>query len=284
MRGSDRILIIDIIYVDLPTMRYVIASLLVMLASLNTAFAANQPQQQLECFESCLDALKEMKKYARNGSPHAQILLALTYKTGELEVAQDEDAAWKWMKRARSQSFPPAMYYSARWYREGYRTEVDVDKADEYLQRAATFGYAPAMYELGIRMLNKDQSSDGMRYIHAAADKNHARANRFLERIDTLDIQSTDNLKLDDTAVDEALVTYSDDKLITIKGSKFSPEGIFLNALAAIKQQAIYNDRGTTGSHLSDIKCGQPGSGCRVINMDDAVISADIWLNSSFRR
>ena len=257
----------------------------IILASLIIAFGfvmapvKADSKLNLECFESCLEAFKELKKYARNGSPHAQILLALTFKTGELDVEQDNDAAWKWMKRARSQSFPPAMYYSARWYREGFRTDIDLAKADQYLERAATFGYAPAMYELGIRKLSIGQSSDGMRYIRAAADKNHARANRFLERIDSLNLNSTENLTLDDSAVNEALTTYSDDNVITVTGSSFSPEGVFLNALAAIKQQAIYNTKGTTGSHISNVKCGQPGSGCRVINMDDAVVSADIWLN-----
>jgi tetratricopeptide (TPR) repeat protein len=254
---------------------FIFACLLIVL---NPAVIADSVS--LECLDECQSAFNELKKYARNGSPHAQTLLALTYKTGEMEIAKDKDQAWKWIKRAKNQSFPPAMYHLSRWYRQGFRTDVNIAEADRYLERAATFGYAPALYEYGVRMLNKGDYDDGIRYINAAAEKNNRSAISLIERLQSLSNTAGKKVVLDDSAMAEALVNQPGDNILVVQGSRIQPESLFVTVLEAIRAQAVYSTKGTTGSHLSDVKCGQPGSGCRVIDFDESAISSDFWLSN----
>lgn len=125
-------------------------ALLIILISLMT-FAPNSDviaADRLDCFEDCEKQYKQLKKYARNGSPQAQVLLGLAYKTGEIGNLIEPDQAWRWMKRAARQRYAPAQFYLSEWYRVGYEREMNLEKAADLLERAAAQNYPPAQYQL----------------------------------------------------------------------------------------------------------------------------------------
>ncbi|MBT8448292.1 MAG: SEL1-like repeat protein [Gammaproteobacteria bacterium] len=250
------------------------AFLLLNVSTFTASDAEKEPH--LTCFDDCAKAMSELQEFANNGSPHAQTLLALTYKTGELYGKVNRDKAWRWMSKAKNQSFPPAMYLLSQWYRSGFHTDINKSEANRYLLRAATYGYAPAMYEYGVRQMSAGDNETGLRYIQAASDANYRRADNFLEELDESK-QRVASASKTASGIDDML---SEDKItdnvLTIVGNKIEPETFLINVLAVIKEQSVYSDKGTTGSRIASVKCGQPGSGCRVIDDNNSV---DLWLN-----
>lgn len=233
--------------------------------------------QDFDCSTDCQRSISELKKFASNGSPHAQTLLGLVYKSGELNNPKDNSKAWKWMNRANNQSFPPAMLYLSRWYRAGFNTAKDTEKADYYLERAATFGYSPALYEQGVRLLNTQDYELGMRYLTTAADNGYKKADRLIEKLRAVpaDKKAT---AMNNSAMEAALTHEPGDRIITVVGNQIQPHELFTVVLSTIQELKVYNRKGTTGSRLSTAKCGQPGTACRQIDINNSAISGDLWL------
>lgn len=90
--------------------------------------------------KSCEYIYKEMRKFAKNGSPHAQATLALLYKGG-FGTDMDKDLSVKYIKRAAKNGLAFAEYKLGILYREGQLVEQDNEQADYWIRRSAKAGY-----------------------------------------------------------------------------------------------------------------------------------------------
>lgn len=247
---------------------------LILFSPLHGAIQESTESKQFECTDNCEKRFSEIKKFAANGSPEAQTLLALFYKSGELSGIIDDDKAWKWMRRARNQKYTPALYYISTWHRIGYHTEVDVAKANKFLERSAAGDYVPAILDLAIVKIKNNKDEEALPLLEKAAEKGNQKARHLLQSLTgqnqvvaqisepKVEKKSSEN---SNRAVDK------DDEVITIYGNQMEPIVFFDLILDKIEDQRIYNRKGTTGSRLGDLKCGQPGSGCRVITVDGLI-------------
>jgi len=110
--------------------------------------------------KSCDIVFSKMKKFARNGSAHAQAVMALLYRGG-YGTDVNESRSYTYMKRAAKQGFPYAQYYLGLIYREGKLADKDESEADMWLGRAAKSGYKKAieiLYHEG--KLTKEQADE----------------------------------------------------------------------------------------------------------------------------
>jgi TPR repeat protein len=114
--------------------------------NLNIASANSIPEDiAAACGEYSCDILfKKMKNFAKNGSPHAQAVLALFYRGG-YGTEIDNDLSLKYMKRAAKNKLPFAQYDLGMLYRLGHSIEKDVIKSELWLKRSAEAGYKPAI-------------------------------------------------------------------------------------------------------------------------------------------
>lgn len=238
-------------------------------------------KDSLECVEDCEAQLKEIKRYARNGSPHAQTLLALAYKTGELGITPDEDMAWKWLKRAKFQKFPPAQYYISHWYRDGFAGEKDLERANKYLKRSAEQGFNAAEFEYALVLMNNNQLDESIEFLNKAYDAKYPPAIKF---VDTLLPSQKKVENSQDTVIDrdETLIAeqsprdkhrgynnpYDKDNKLLVYGSKEDPFFLMTRMIAGIEDMRVYEQRGRTGSRVGDQKCGDPLSRCIVVQDD----------------
>ena len=232
---------------------------------------AVQASDRIDCYEDCDKQYKQLKKYARNGSPQAQTLLGLAYKTGEIAGIVEPDQAWRWMKRAVRQRYAPAQFYISEWYRNGYDREANAEKAADLLQRSADQNYPPAQYQLGLIKLSEQQLEEGLALLNASAKSGDKDARVMLARLNGEPIPS-DATASGITMVGPGMVTSSveqtADDVITVMGSVEDPLFMFDTVLGQIKDLKMYDRAGTTGSRVGDLKCGQPGSACRVLKGD----------------
>ena len=218
----------------------------------------------LECNEECMGKVKRLKKYARNGSPEAQTLLAISYRTGEMTEV-DPKLAWKWIRPAVSSRYPPALHIISQWYREGYAKEIDIEKADKYLERSAKLKFSPAIFDLAI--FNHDQKNfqKSIELFRTAAKLGHPEAKKIVLRLDA-DHNSSGNQRNAQTSTTQPEEGHGDEEnVLTIVSVEEESNVLLENFLNNLKDLGVYNKRGYTGSRVGYRKCGQAGTGCRVI-------------------
>ena len=242
----------------------------------NDAIAnSEEVEDSLGCDGGCETLFKKLKKYARNGSPHAQTMLAVSYRTGESEVPKDASQAWRWIKRAARQRHAPAMHIRSMWHREGYAEEANIERADWYLQRAADKSYAPAILDLAILNFQRHLDNEGLRLLTKVADMGYPKATELMSKLKPpTPIDSKNGLsqnmgkpsgeKLRQNEQQQADSPIPEGEVITIVADEVDPVELFAEMIDMIRNMKIYNYRGTTGSRVGDRKCGQPGSGCRI--------------------
>ncbi|MBL4630912.1 MAG: sel1 repeat family protein [Paraglaciecola sp.] len=114
--------------------------------NLNVAFATLTPQEiAAACGESSCEILfKKMQKFAKNGSPHAQVVLALFYRGG-YGTEIDNEQSLKYMKRAAKNRLSFAQYDLGILYKLGHTVKKDDVKSESWLMRSANLGYKPAI-------------------------------------------------------------------------------------------------------------------------------------------
>lgn len=106
---------------------------------------------------SCDVILKKMQKFAKNGSPHAQAVLALFYRGG-YGTEIDNERSIKYMKRAAKSRLAIAQYDLGILYKLGHMVDKDQAESDLWLNRSAEAGYYRAI-EL-LRSENKISQED----------------------------------------------------------------------------------------------------------------------------
>lgn len=223
----------------------------------------------LGCDETCEDLFKKLKRFARNGSPHAQTLLAVSYKNGENGLPADSKLAWKWIKRAATQRHLPALHMKSQWHRTGYASEPDIERADEYLERAAKYNYPAAIFDLAVLNLQRKNDELAFQYLNRVANMGYPKAKKLLAALESEIPQETKNLLAVQTAKQKArqldlAKAKQEGEVITIIASQEDPVVLLGDLLVDIRKTNMYDRKGTTGTRLGDKKCGQVGSRCRV--------------------
>ena len=223
------------------------------------------PKTILECDEDCMDKFNRLKKFARNGSPEAQTLLAISYRTGEMSEV-DPKRAWKWIKYPVRLRYAPALHIISQWHREGFETEVNIEKADEYLERAAKLGFSPAVYDLAILHYDQKDYQKSIELFESAAKLGNPDAKRVMTKLTAFLENANGNGKSGSASTEQSEAQHGDDQnVLTIVGSQEPPIVLFENFYSQLKDLNIYNRRGVTGSRLGFRKCGEPGTSCNVL-------------------
>ena len=229
-----------------------------------------------QCSQSCQKKVKQLIRYAFNGSPQAQTTLALAYQSGEL-VEKDDSQAWKWIKRARNQGYSPALHIVSQWYRRGYNTQINHDKANYYLARAAKKAdYSPAVLDLGLLHYKNSDDKKAIPLIQSAAKMGHPRA-RYLLKLISGDPEKTSKELEKNLIIVNNHNQQTTEKKVTIVANKESPMQLFNNLLANIKDQAIYERKGMTGQRTGDRKCGHSSPGCNTLTNDAIRETIGLW-------
>lgn len=113
-----------------------------------------------ECVsDECSEAMSKLVRYSLNGSPDAQVIVALAYATGD-GVPRDVTLARQHLKRGLRNNDKRAWHIYSRWLREGFAFEMDVTAADKALDRAIRQDYAPALYERAVRQFDEASSNN----------------------------------------------------------------------------------------------------------------------------
>lgn len=93
---------------------------------------------------SCELIFKKIKKFAKNGSPHAQAVLALFYRGG-YGTEIDNELSLKYMKRAAKNKLSFAQYDLGILYRLGHTVNKDEVESESWLKQSANAGYKKAI-------------------------------------------------------------------------------------------------------------------------------------------
>lgn len=135
--------------------------------------------------EACDEKIAKLKRLALNGSPQAQFILGTMYEFGE-GVAQDIPVAMRYYSMAISNRNAKAMYQMSAILHDGRYGEQDLEKADDYLRRAANLGLPIAMVDLAkIYLVNEleTKGQDAWQLLTAAAKRNNYEARYLSARL-----------------------------------------------------------------------------------------------------
>jgi len=118
----------------------------ILVVTMNVAHSVPLPDEIVEaCGErTCDQIFAKMKRFAKNGSPHAQAVLALMYKGG-YSTEVDNGQAVKLMRRAARGGLPFAQHHLAIMYRIGHLVEKDEKESLMWLELAAKNGSKKAL-------------------------------------------------------------------------------------------------------------------------------------------
>ena len=97
-----------------------------------------------------VEAVKWVRKAAKQGFARAQYDLGLMYEFGTGVERSNEKAA-EWYLKAAEQGYARAQFWLGYMYEYGTGVEQSYEKAAEWVQKAAEQGYADAQYNLGDR-------------------------------------------------------------------------------------------------------------------------------------
>jgi hypothetical protein len=134
--------------------------------------------------DECSEAMKKLVRFSLNGSPDAQVIVAMAYATGD-GVPMDHTLARQHLKRALRNQDERAWHMYSRWLRDGLAFEQDLDGADEALDRAARQQYAPALFERAVRNFSETaaDNSRAVADLERAAEQLHKPSMYLLAQI-----------------------------------------------------------------------------------------------------
>lgn len=230
----------------------------------------NRAENSLGCDESCEQLFKKLKRFARNGSPDAQLLLAMSYRSGESSIPVNPEQAWRWIKRATAQRHTQAMYVRSQWHREGFGGDQDIPKANEFLEKAADNNLPSAIFDLAVLNFRNHQDQIGLDLLERAASMGYPRAVSLSEMLEKANQSSSSEPSLKTTKRKNSQTldlkkANQEGEVITIVANQEDPIVLLTDIINEIRKTSLYNQKGTTGSRIGDRKCGQMGSGCEVI-------------------
>lgn len=125
--------------------------LIFIVLNINNVFAdsARTPRSQQQKAEicgqrTCEFIFKEMRKFAKNGSPAAQTALSIMYSDG-IGTEIDKNRSLKYIKKAANNGVSFAEYSLGMLYREGKQVGKFGKDAGYWLKRAAKANFKPAV-------------------------------------------------------------------------------------------------------------------------------------------
>ena len=133
----------------------------------------------------CKTQLRNLVQLARNGSGRAAAIVATAYASGDGFEKNLEKAEHYIILGARFRD-PVAAYLMADWLRNGFVLEQDIAKAEEMLDLAIKYGYAPAMYDKALNILksgDSDKTDQAVALLESASEQNNMRAMFLLARM-----------------------------------------------------------------------------------------------------
>jgi hypothetical protein len=110
--------------------------------------------QDCDSEDGCEKQFIKINKFARRGSPHAQILMGAFYRDGD-HVKKDLQKSFMWYRKAAKQrpAIGLANHKVALAYLDGIGVKQDFDQTLVYLERAANTGYIKSQILMGILLL-----------------------------------------------------------------------------------------------------------------------------------
>lgn len=137
-----------------------------------------------------LPAARALAPLAQAGDRRAQTQLGLLYFFGR-GVAEDEAAAYYWLKKAAEQGHVEAMLHLGNalvFGANAHKLVADPDRdAAQWYFLAASAGNADAQYNLGLLFLVgkgvMENQEEALRWIRQAAAQNHPAAQRFISSL-----------------------------------------------------------------------------------------------------
>jgi len=166
--------------ISTPFKKIIVRLVLVLSASFilnnNTLIAA-----ECDSEEGCQKQFNKMNKFARRGSPHAQILMGAFYHDGD-KVEKDLKKSFMWYRKAAKQrpAIGLANHKVALAYLDGVGVKQDNQQALVYLEKAANTGYTKSQILMGILLLEgkfvKADFTKAKYWLNLAAIKKDPRA------------------------------------------------------------------------------------------------------------
>jgi len=145
---------------------------------LGSSFFSNQVLG-LECLnqDPCPKQVRKIVKYARNGSPDAQLMLAAMYEDGHI-LNKSPKKAFKWYRKATKQTrkISVAYFKTGVDYIYGKGTSKNIEKGMEQLTVAAKHHHIPSQLLLGSIYFDGDlvkQNFKKARYWFKESAKSH---------------------------------------------------------------------------------------------------------------
>lgn len=140
-------------------------------AEYNLALLLLQAQDENASFIN--QAMDLLQKSADHGDMRAQYLLGHFYETGEnmSEGKSNERKAFKYYLKSANQGYSPAQNEVGECYYYGFGIAKDLDKAQEWYQKAATQDNADAQCGLGKIYIDKDYYVESVKYLQKASDQ-----------------------------------------------------------------------------------------------------------------
>lgn len=257
---------------------------------------------ETECSSSqCSEDMKRLVKFSLNGSPDAQVIVALAYANGE-GIEQNLDLARQHLKRALRNNDPRAWYIYSNWLKKGISVEVDLVEAEYAFQRALRQDHPVALFEQAVRNLDLDGGNNGevVNWLERAAKQNHQPAQYLLAQLLAsgvgvpVDVDraalmfgklSRFNYKesrvrlaalVESNAIEEQTVKalqsdtspYENVERISVSGLRISMESYIGELASTLDDMRVY-DGSSTGSNIRGQVCGQGVAQCKTIYSSD---------------
>lgn len=275
-------------------------------SSISSAYTPRTPNshQPVICVtDDCVSQLKKLKRYATNGNAVAATIVARAYSDG-VGFEKNPRAALRIIKLGAAKNEPVALYQLSEWYRAGINTEVDIAKADLYLERAVALNFPQAMHTKAT-LLSKRQDATSQQaavdLLHKAAGYGHQEAQYALAQLLQNEASSAENLlhaaellrrltlqsykdsaeqlttligKLSETKQATAEELAYLNETFNIEVVKVGHRGTFTEQLAALNERMAKIQFGrysgiSSGTRIRGQLCGEGSSNCSSFRPDD---------------
>ena len=204
------------------------------------------------CENSCKENINKLEKYARAGSPEAQTIIALSYKTGEFTEV-DPTKSWKWIMPAVRMRYAPALHTASTWFRNGfgYKTQ-NLERANELLSKAVEKGFPPAIYDSAILNYRSGNITIAKKQLEEAAQLGHKTSARLLSKLVSSDLV--------DNVIDKT--EFNVENKLIIRKTDMEVEEMLAGLVELLASK--YGRAQGTGSRLGYRNC-EDSVGCQVI-------------------
>ena len=140
--------------------------------------------------EERVDAAVQMKRLAQAGDAHAQYLMGLLYRDGGLVIPDTEKAQY-WMEQAATQNVPAAQYALGKLLLSDDALVHDPDQGIRWLKASAQNGNDYASYALGKEYLSGKHvlknAGKAVNYLHQASQGDNPWAQYLLGKLYLMD-------------------------------------------------------------------------------------------------